>query len=236
MTPAEAAAYATKAVAAPASPAWGTASTSLLTLGPCDAGPQDFDEPFNANAGGTCGRLQPAEFPSEARAGLPIHLPAGALIEEITVNYYDSHPLEDPSIGLWEIVPLGGGRTLRAALTPDPFSLGSNSQTFVLDPPHEFDTENMLVVLAILNNGIGDEIIGIDSIAIRYRLQVSPAPANATFGDVPTSHPFFRYVEALADSGITAGCGGGDYCVDTPLTRGQMAVFLSLALGLHFPN
>jgi hypothetical protein len=35
-------------------------------------------------------------------------------------------------------------------------------------------------------------------------------------------------------SGITAGCGGGNYCLDAALTRGQMAVFLSKALGLHF--
>lgn len=68
------------------------------------------------------------------------------------------------------------------------------------------------------------------------KLQVKPAPATATFGDVPTSHPFFQYVEALSQSGITAGCGGGNFCPDTPLTRGQMAVFLSKAFGLHWPN
>ena len=63
---------------------------------------------------------------------------------------------------------------------------------------------------------------------------MSPAPASATFGDVPTSHLFFRLVEALVDAGITAGCGGGNYCPDAPVTRGQMALFLSRALGLHF--
>jgi hypothetical protein len=26
------------------------------------------------------------------------------------------------------------------------------------------------------------------------------------------------------------------YCPDQPVTRGQMAVFLAKALGLHFPN
>ncbi|HSD33581.1 MAG TPA: S-layer homology domain-containing protein [Gemmatimonadales bacterium] len=67
-----------------------------------------------------------------------------------------------------------------------------------------------------------------------YQLQVSPAPAVATFGDVPTTHPFFQFIEALVASGITAGCGGGQYCPDAPLTRGQMAVFLSKGLGLHF--
>ena len=39
---------------------------------------------------------------------------------------------------------------------------------------------------------------------------MSPAPATATFpNDVPTSHPFFQYIEALSASGITAGCGTG---------------------------
>ena len=69
---------------------------------------------------------------------------------------------------------------------------------------------------------------------LHYVLQVSPAPGVATFLDVPTDHPFFQFIEALAASGITAGCGSGNYCPDQPLTRGQMAVFLSEALGLHF--
>jgi hypothetical protein len=76
---------------------------------------------------------------------------------------------------------------------------------------------------------------GLYWITVRYRLQVSPAPEVATFGDVPTNHPFFQFIEALAASGITGGCGNGNYCPDAPLTRGQMAVFLSKALGLHWP-
>ena len=63
---------------------------------------------------------------------------------------------------------------------------------------------------------------------------MSPAPAQATFSDVPLTHPFSQYVEALAASGITAGCGAGKFCPDAALTRGQMAVFLAKALGLHF--
>jgi hypothetical protein len=57
----------------------------------------------------------------------------------------------------------------------------------------------------------------------------------ATFpNDVPTTHPFFRFIEALAASGITAGCSADSYCPDNPVTRGEMAVFLAAALGLHF--
>jgi hypothetical protein len=64
--------------------------------------------------------------------------------------------------------------------------------------------------------------------------QVSPAPSVASFNDVPTSHSQFQFIEALAASAITAGCGGGNYCPNSPLTRGQMAVFLAKALGLYW--
>ena len=51
---------------------------------------------------------------------------------------------------------------------------------------------------------------------------------------MPLSDPAFQYIEALVKSGITAGCGGGNYCPDGTLTRRQMAVFLAKALGLHW--
>jgi plastocyanin len=74
------------------------------------------------------------------------------------------------------------------------------------------------------------------SVRVYYRKAVSPAPAVATFGDVPTSSNQFRFVEALVAAGITSGCGNGNYCPDNPVTRGQMAVFLSVALGLFWAN
>lgn len=74
------------------------------------------------------------------------------------------------------------------------------------------------------------------AVEIWWHRTVSAAPALATFNDVPTDHPFFQYIEALAASGITGGCGNGNYCPNAPLTRGQMAVFLSKSLGLHFPG
>jgi hypothetical protein len=56
---------------------------------------------------------------------------------------------------------------------------------------------------------------------------VSPAPAVASFRDVPTSHPFFRFIEALKASGIAGDCQLSPplYCPDQAVTRGQMAVF-----------
>jgi hypothetical protein len=69
-----------------------------------------------------------------------------------------------------------------------------------------------------------------------YKRTISPAPANATFTDVPVGAFGFQHVEALVASGITAGCGGGNFCPNAPLTRVQMAVFLAKALGLHWPQ
>ena len=39
-------------------------------------------------------------------------------------------------------------------------------------------------------------------------------------------------IEQLAVEGITAGCGGSNYCPDAPVSRDQMAVFLVRAFEL----
>jgi hypothetical protein len=54
-----------------------------------------------------------------------------------------------------------------------------------------------------------------------------PAPATGTaFPDVPAGNPFAPWIEELVREGITAGCGGGLYCPNNPVTRQQMAIFL----------
>ena len=70
---------------------------------------------------------------------------------------------------------------------------------------------------------------------ITWLRTVSPAPASATFGDVPTNFLYFRAIEALAASGITGGCGSGNFCPNQTVTRGEMAAFFARALGLHWP-
>jgi hypothetical protein len=52
------------------------------------------------------------------------------------------------------------------------------------------------------------------------------AKVQVDFLDVPPSHPFHDFVDTIARDGVTAGCGGGNYCPDAPNTRAQMAVFL----------
>jgi hypothetical protein len=55
----------------------------------------------------------------------------------------------------------------------------------------------------------------------------APPPASgAVFGDVSVSDGFAPWIEELANSGVTTGCGGGNYCPTAAVTRDQMAVFL----------
>jgi S-layer homology domain len=53
-----------------------------------------------------------------------------------------------------------------------------------------------------------------------------PAAWLADFTDVPAGNIFHDDVEKIFRAAITAGCGGGNYCPGSPVTRAQMAVFL----------
>ena len=46
------------------------------------------------------------------------------------------------------------------------------------------------------------------------------------FGDVTSEYWAAAFIKQLAAEGITTGCGSGNYCPDTPVTRAQMAIFL----------
>jgi hypothetical protein len=50
-----------------------------------------------------------------------------------------------------------------------------------------------------------------------------------SFDDVPTTNPFYRFIETLLHFGITGGCGGQSYCPGNPTTRDQMSVFVLVA-------
>jgi len=213
---------------------YGTQDQIVLTLGPCDAHDRSPLTPFQVY---TCDFLTAGQDNvfNSALPSFPLHLPEGALLEEVDFHYYDSIDGSQPFVSL---VRLGQGAPDQIINDNLPeFSGGEGDATFVIIPPREIHNEGAVYVLNMnLDTTDTTHYEGLYYITVRYRLQVSPPPEAATFGDVPTSHPFFQFVEALASSGITAGCGNGNFCPDQPLTRGQMAVFLSKALGLHWPN
>ncbi|MEP6994638.1 MAG: IPT/TIG domain-containing protein, partial [Acidobacteriota bacterium] len=62
-----------------------------------------------------------------------------------------------------------------------------------------------------------------------------PPPCTGIFSDVPCIPvPAFAvdWIEELSLEGITAGCGGGNYCPDQPIPREQMATLLVRTFGL----
>jgi hypothetical protein len=79
--------------------------------------------------------------------------------------------------------------------------------------------------------------------AVTASAQTSDLPPGGTFSDDDGSvHE--GMIEAIVAAGITQGCteDGGSYCPATPVTRGQMATFLTRALDLppadgdYFPD
>ena len=73
------------------------------------------------------------------------------------------------------------------------------------------------------------------AVFIERALDVAAVPScsGTLFGDVtaaPLGDAFCRYIEDFANRGITAGCGNGDFCPESSVTRTQMAVFIERAL------
>lgn len=162
-----------------------------------------------------------------------VYLPSGAVVEYLEFDYYDSSAL-DVVMELLDCGPLGADcnsvTSLSSSGNPGIGSVSTSGLNYAVTTGG-----SALAARAIftLNNGTQ----AVTGVIVGYRLQVSPAPGTATFGDVPTSNIYFQFIEALAASGITVGCDAvPNYCPDQPITRGQMAVFLAKALGLHFPN
>ena len=61
-----------------------------------------------------------------------------------------------------------------------------------------------------------------------------PTPATQRFADVPPSNIFYNFIDRFAALGITQGCATSPprFCPNDPVTRGQMAVFLTRAFDL----
>lgn len=179
-------------------------------------------------------------------APLPSSIPNGALITEISWYVRDTNGADNFTGSLaryWRDSPSGldpGGAVFSAVS-----SSGSPGDDFLGDAINHtvqrranVDADPAIEVVNYVlfaNTPPGDGTVRLGMVRIVWRRQVSPAPALATFGDVLPGDPQFPFVEALVAAGITAGCGGGNYCPNDPVTRGQMAVFIAAALGLHWP-
>jgi hypothetical protein len=62
-----------------------------------------------------------------------------------------------------------------------------------------------------------------------------PTPPTQRFNDVLPDNTFYAFIDRLAALGITVGCGGGNYCPNDLVTRGQMAAFIMRGIGIFDP-
>ncbi len=160
-----------------------------------------------------------------------VNIPAGAVIDYIGLESY-SYCGGVVGVELWEVNH--GSTSGIATFSSSAHGYGTD---YNASPIGYQNTQNVHKALAIqvelANNCVNWPAFS--WVEIWWKRSVSPAPASASFNDVPTGDFGFQFVEALAASGITGGCGGGNYCPDNPVTRRQMAIFLAKALGLHWP-
>jgi hypothetical protein len=194
----------------------------------------------------------PAESPSSPTTVpflAPLSLPEGAAIDELCLYANDTDLLDEvhASLVAVKLVPPGEEDAQRdLGRVSSDAALGYRrycvDMAEVLRGGIDVDEDGTLdeaayYVKATLPYSSSElEFLSFGGVQITWRRPVSPMPSAPTFADVPDSHPFYQFIEALAASGITGGCGSGNFCPQNALTRGQMAVFLSKALGLHWPN
>ena len=165
-----------------------------------------------------------------------VHLPNGAVITGFAVDGCDLSTAGE--IYALFLSCSGGSCTyvVQSILTGDPEAPGCALFRVNLNPPLIVNNATTNYLFEFSNPDDLGGSVSFEAARVFYKLQVSPPPNTATFNDVPTTHLFCQYIEALAAAGVTAGCGGGNFCPDAPLTRGAMAVFLAKALGLHWPG
>ena len=160
-------------------------------------------------------------------------LPGGAAVTGIQLYGCDTSSTYELNAKLYEC---GAGvcSNLAAVATGGPAAPGCDFFEGTVSPAHTVDNVSKTYVLQVSSQAT-DNTTRFRAVRVFYRLQMSPAPATATFADVPTGFLYFRAIEALAAAGITSGCGGGNFCPNQFVTRGEMAKFLASALGLQWP-
>jgi hypothetical protein len=214
-------------------PFWGTASTSVKQVNALTCMPLDSATTYSFTYQGGTQRYCPSGYCAFA---CNVDIPSGAKILYIEIDGCDSSATGHIMANL-AADSYGSGSTI-VYYGPDSGPANSPGCTYWRNYPTfpwtvDNDSNSYYVEVSLSENSTETTF---SAIRIGYQLQVSPAPTTATFIDVSTSHPLFQYIEALAASGITTGYDDDTFRPSQPITRGQMAVFLSRALGLHWPD
>ena len=77
-----------------------------------------------------------------------------------------------------------------------------------------------------VNSGVTRAQMAVFLLKAEHGSSYVPPACAGIFADVTCPSLFADWIEQLSAEGITAGCGGGNYCPANPVRRDQMAVFL----------
>ncbi|MGE5235787.1 MAG: S-layer homology domain-containing protein [Acidobacteriota bacterium] len=170
-----------------------------------------------------------------------VHVPTGAIVYGATPFYYDNSAAGDIEMWLWQYTISNSGPAVQAEVyhhlsSGQPGYYGAYAPFASPVTWANWNGQLGLYYIFRVHLGTTDSSNRFEGLTLWTKRQVSPAPATASFNDVPVGAFGFQFIEALAASGITAGCGGGNFCPNDPITRAQMAIFLSAGLGLHWPD
>jgi hypothetical protein len=215
---------------APRPDAYGTQNWTVHRIGAPDFTP--YKTPLNYDTDGA------AVYSTDPNGFFhaSVHIPSGGLLTYFLLDYCDnvaggtviawlrSSPHNDP--GNWTLLSTLVSTTQVSCtsayddLTAKAYTVNENANDLFV----EVETKG------------GNSGSSFSGVSIYYQLQVSPPPATATFADVPTNHPFYKFIEALAKAGITKGCGASPliFCPNQTITRGEAATWLAKALGLEW--
>jgi hypothetical protein len=175
--------------------------------------------------------------PGLAHLMAPVHLPDGAVITGMEIAYHVISPTTEFSYVRIDHHSEGNGIPFppENELSTTKLAMGFHRDAKRFDYPlPPVNNETSLYNVEIDYTHQSSEVT-ISAVRIRYELSAGSSPVNPSFSDVPADHPYYRFIEALAAAGVTGGCGDGKFCPATPVTRGELAVLLSAALGLYFP-
>ena len=116
---------------------------------------------------------------------------------------------------------------------------GGHKGSFADDDGSTFEQYIESLVAAGITNGCGnasfcpkDTVNREQMAAFLNRALDLPDRGEFGFRDVNRNSTFFDDINAIANAGITNGCGNNRYCPNQGVTRSQMAAFLVRALGL----
>ncbi|MET0619589.1 MAG: choice-of-anchor tandem repeat GloVer-containing protein [Thermoanaerobaculia bacterium] len=214
--------------------------TGTLVLG-SDGNLYGVTQIGGAGSGGTVFRADPSGRVTTLHAfsGPDGYEPAGGLVQTPDGDLYGTTVLggaygggtifrltPPPALAVWSLVPSSGPASGGTPLDVSGFGFAEGVSVTLggVGSPATFETASLAHTTAppLSPGTLNDlEMVNQDFVA-----GGAGSAWFADFLDVGQNHLFHHGIESIFRAGITAGCGGGSFCPNAPLTRAQMAVFL----------